>query len=91
MKLFQAHAGACCSVLPRTLISWVPWPPAFLSVWRSGLGRITPRQIFVYWSFLSAGCRGCSAEVKNGTDSKETSGRSRRERSGVNSPSAVKH
>lgn len=90
MKLFQAHAGACCSVLPHTLISWVLGLPAFLSVCRPGLGTIALRQVFVSWCFFLSGCGGCSAEVKNGTDSKERSGRSRRERSGVNSSSAIK-
>lgn len=50
-------------------------------------------RIFVYFEsfffFFSAGCRGCSAEVKNVTDHKEMSGRSRREGSGINFTGSV--
>jgi len=80
MKLFQAHAGAHRSVLPRTLISLAPRPPAFLmESWCLSAGRSlaswqshNEEDFCIVESFSRPG-----AEVKNVTDYIEMSGCSR--------------
>lgn len=75
------------------LVPWFPGCLGHLPFCQSGgqaLAELTLRQIFVYWFFPCLGAGAALQKWINGTDSKETSGHSRRERSRVNSPSAVK-